>query len=731
MTTPDGMKNSLPQRIYDLLPAIFRERDKEIGGPLQRLLAVVDDQLACTEGDIAQLYDDMFLETCQGPLIDRFAELLAVRLPPLAPTQGDAEVDAAAWVSRRHQVLNTIAARAAKGTLAALERIATDATGWPVRAVEQGTLVAVTQPLRYPIGHRHRTLLDIRQDAALLALGTAFSTASALPDARRGNSVRTKPVGPNPACVAITAWRQEVAYVHRSPANCRNDDNHFTFDPLGYDQQLSVAPTPRRPGTPPAGDLDLPVPISRRGLRRNLTDYYGQDRSLCIFSGHTPIPAEDIVVADLVRWARDPDWDQVAVDPETGRISLPPGSVADEGIWVRYHHLGVGPVGAGSAAALIDTETDYGCGAPVEHLRFTVSAEKSSDNSAVSSLNAALQRWTSAVQNRKVTYGVIEILDSSVYEEEFDIRVPAGSRLEIRAARGQRPVLRSVDQQHNRPQRVRVEGYSLRGHDKPAEFCLAGITVGAHALELRGEFAQVIIDHCTILPGRSDESHDHRHVAVAVTAIPCELTITSSVIGWIRIATDEVGHDPVTLSICDSIVDAGPRGGHAIGGIESRPGYARLALTRVTVLGEINVFATAEALDSIVTGRFYSRQRQTGTVSFCYLPPGSHVPRRVGCQPDTAVAEARAAASGASVTPKQEQAIQARVRPRFDSLRFGQAGYGRLTLDTASEITAGAHDEGELGAFHNQWITRRMHDMANVLAEFTPIGVDLDITFAT
>jgi hypothetical protein len=730
MTTPEVSNSQLQQRIYDLLPTLFRERDKEIGGPLQRLLEVIDEQMASVEVDIAQLYDDMFLETCQGPLIDRFAELLGVHLEPLRPAPGDTGVDAAAWVSRRHQVLNAVAARAAKGTLAALERIATDVTGWPVRAVERGTLVTTTQPLRYPVEPRHGTLLDIRHDAALLALGTAFSSASALPDVRRGNSVRTKPVGPNPATVAVTAWRQEVAHVHRAPARCLYDDNRYSFDPLGYEQQLSVAPTPRRAGTAPAGDLDLPVPISRRGLRRHLTDYYGPDRSLCVFRGRSPVPAEHIVVADLSRWARSPDWNQVAVDPETGRISLPPDDDSDEGVWVRYHHLGVGPLGAGTTATLTDDAADCGCGTPTEHHRFPVSADESDDKTAVTSLNAALYQWMAIVQTGKPVHGVIEILDSSVYEEDFDIRIPAGSRLEIRAADGQRPVLRSMDEQHNRPQRVRVEGYSLKDHDRPAEFRLVGITVGAHALELRGEFGDVEIDHCTIVPGRHDESRDHRHVALAISAIPCELTVTSSVIGWIRVAADEVGNDPVGIAVCDSIIDGGPRGAHAIGGVEDRPGYARLALARATVLGEINVFATSEVSDSIITGRFHSQQRQSGVISYCYVQPGSHVPRRVGCQPETAVYEA-SDAKGGGLSPAEEEAIRARVRPRFDSTRFGGPGYGRLSLDAAPELTAGGHDEGELGAFHSQWITRRMNDMAVLLAEFTPIDVDLDIMFAT
>jgi hypothetical protein len=724
MTTPD--------RLFELIPAIYRLRDKELGGyqlsgnkpggPLQHLLKVIEAQLEDVEGGIDQLYDDMFIETCQGPLIDYFAELVAVRLPPLTPTQARDGSDAAAWVSRRHQVVNVIAARAAKGTLSALERVVADATGWPVRAVEQGVHLAVTQSVRH-LDLRRGRLLDTHDDAPLLLLGSSFATASAQADVRRGDSTRSKPVGPHPTTVTITVWRQEIAHVHRAPAACVDDDDHYTFDPLGDDQQLAVAPTTRRPGAPPAGDLDLPVPISRRQLRHNLADYYGTDRSLCIYRGHTPVPPDEIVVTDLSGWAHDPDYGQVAVDPQTGRIAFPPADESDDaGIWVRYHHLAVGPLGAGTAESA--TPTTFHTDAPKV---ITVSAE-SDDPSTNTSISAALQVWASLAREG-ATDAIIDIVDSSLYEEDFDIRVGAGQRLEIRAAAGQRPVLRSIDEQHNRPKRVRVEGHSVKGQTTAPRLRLAGLTIADHALELRGHFGAVAIDRCTIVPARDDS--DRRHVAVAVGAMPCAIDITSSIIGWMRIQTPEVGYDPIELTISDSIVDAGPQGGHAISGPEERPAYAALSLTQSTVLGGINVFATRTAQDSIITGRFYSRCRQTGEIRFCYLPTTSHVPRRTGCQPDGVLARARDRIKLGDKTAEPLLTSEPeRVRPRFDSTRFGSPGYGRLALDAAAEITHGSEDDGELGAFHDQWLTRRIDDMTARLAEFNPIGVDLDIMFA-
>jgi hypothetical protein len=708
--------------LYDLVPAVYRQRDQELGGALQNLLSVIQAQLGSLEADIAQLYDDMFIETCQGPLIDYFAGLVAVTLPPLTASETDPDSEAAEWISRRHQVVNAIAARAAKGTIAAVERVVADATGWPVRAVEQGVRVAITQSVREPQPDRGR-LVDIYNDAALLLDG---SVAAALADVRCGDTNLTKPVGPHPTTVTLTVWRQEVIHIHRAPAACVDDDNHYTFDPLGYDRQLSVAPTPRRPGAPPAGDLDLPVPITRRQLRRNLTDYYGPERSLCVYRGDVPVPREEIVVANLSNWQRDSDYGQVAVDPEAGRIAFYEAEEPDDGIWVRYHYLDTGFIGAAGNA---DEESPT---YPLHTVQRIQVAAGSKDKTVLSSVTAAIDKWLASARKDGPAHGVIEILDSSVYEEDFDIRIGAGMRLDIYAATGQQPVLRSVDEQHNRPKRVRVEGYSVKGQADPAQLSLTGITIADHALELKGEFGAVALDRCTIVPERGDA--DRHHLALAVTAMPCPIAISSSIIGELRFSSPEVGHDPIELSISDSIVDAGVQDPHAIGGIEDRPAYVALSLARCTILGNISVFQTDIARDSIITGEYYSRRRQIGEIRFCYVAPTAHVPRRTGCQPDDVLARVRDDQLLGNITATQADALlineAARVKPRFDSTRYGTPGYGRLALDGATEITHGSEDDGEMGAFHDLWVTRRIDDMTTRLAEFTPIGVDLDIVFA-
>jgi hypothetical protein len=80
--------NQLPDRLYALLPAMYRIRDADQGsplqvlpgviaeqppdrckslvmGPLQALLRVIAEQVNIVEDDITQLYENWFIETCE------------------------------------------------------------------------------------------------------------------------------------------------------------------------------------------------------------------------------------------------------------------------------------------------------------------------------------------------------------------------------------------------------------------------------------------------------------------------------------------------------------------------------------------------------------------------------------------------------------------------------------------------------------------------------------------
>ena len=115
-----------PDQLYELLPAIYRIRDAERGEPLKALLSVMASQINVVEEDIDQLYENWFIETCEEWLVPYIGDLLGVR--PLQGTGDDV-------FSQRAYVANTISYRRRKGTIAVLEELARDVTGWPAKAV--------------------------------------------------------------------------------------------------------------------------------------------------------------------------------------------------------------------------------------------------------------------------------------------------------------------------------------------------------------------------------------------------------------------------------------------------------------------------------------------------------------------------------------------------------------------------------------------------------------------
>jgi hypothetical protein len=197
--------------LFDRLPEIYRTRDAEQTpqGQLRAYLAAVEAAFGALHADIGQLYEDLFIDTCDDWVIPYLADLLGT-----THLKGDPR-------TLRADVADTIALRRRKGTLGAIERLAADLTGWTARAVEMRDNLGWTQHLNHqrpdsggapPLADPARTRFDparggtlpIRDPAALALLGTPFDpfacTADvkpALPGARHVNL-------PN---LAIFVWR--------------------------------------------------------------------------------------------------------------------------------------------------------------------------------------------------------------------------------------------------------------------------------------------------------------------------------------------------------------------------------------------------------------------------------------------------------------------------------------------------------------------------------------------
>lgn len=760
----------MTDRLYELLPTLYRVRDAAQGEPLRALMQVIGEQAQLLEDDLRQAYDNWFIETCEPWVVPYIADLLGhVPVQDAAVADGDTSADLAlsAVLTPRREVANTLRYRRRKGSLALLELLAVDVAGWPARAVEYAPLLRQTASLRLLRAGRGR-LVDLRCTEALQTLGTPLDGLAHGPDVRRLESAHGRGLHGG-AKVAVHVWRLQAQPVTRAPAACREDvgPHCFTFSALGNDAPLFNRPLP--PGCDAAhpGDVGLPVAITRARLAAPRTPgerlaaaderWYGLARdadgrehaqSLAIWAPGwppaardkaaaasadddrlLPIPAHRILVADLSGWAYQPPRDHVLVDPVRGRLMFPPRQIPRRQVVVSYHQGVVAELGGDEYPRVLQQHDG------AEVIRVTGTA----------ALRDALRRWQREDDGQGLpiapadqpAHAVIELGDSGVYVLPVAIWLAPGHTLQIRAAQRARPVLRLLDWQVDRSDNLLVSG------GKGSRFTLDGVLVTGRGLQVEGAIASVTLRHATLVPGWSLDGDccpcRPSEPSIEVIDSGACLVIERSIVGSIQVNNDERRTDPLPLRITDSIVDAtcdhgGDSACEAIGAAGSRSAFVTLQIERSTVIGRTMVHAIERAQDAIFTGCVSVARRQVGCLRFSYVPTGSRTPRRYLCQPDGVLAavqrEGEESGATAAAIAEQQRAERLRVRPRFDSTRYGQPAYARLAAGNAPEILRGAGDESEMGAYQHLHQPQRLASLATRLEEFTPAASDAGVVFA-
>ena len=80
-------------------------------------------------------------------------------------------------------------------------------------------------------------------------------------------------------------------------------------------------------------------------------------------------------------------------------------------------------------------------------------------------------------------------------------------------------------------------------------------------------------------------------------------------------------------------------------------------------------------------------------------------------------------------TAKQRE--QERLRPQFNSSRYGAPTYCQLADNCAAEIKRGANDESEMGAFHDLFQPQREANLRARLEEYTSAETYAGIIYAS
>lgn len=767
--------------LYLLLPTVYRQRDEAQGWPLRDLLRVVSEQVNVVEEDIARLYDNWFVETCDDWVVPYLGDLVGYR--PLSEASALGDPDRAGEAARgralipRRDVAGTIGFRRRKGTLALLEELADAVAAWPARAVEFLTLIGWTQHLDHQRLGRGQTV-DLRSTERLDNLSGPFDDIAHGADVRRPVSHRSRGLHNVPS-VGVFVWRLASYGVTRAPAACieREGSHCYTFSVLGHDTPLFNRPEAGVDPTHITEAGNVPVPISRRAFEHRLSEhpltsdaspaYYGPIKSLSIEVLGWPkrgakglIASEDVIPADLSKWqGYSSPRGKVLVDPMLGRLMFAPAQ-SPKGVLVSYHYGFSSSMGAGEYAREVSQ--------PGEAQVYRVRQQEPRDGE-FRTVKDALEQW----QRDKAAPGaegeelfraaVLEVADSGVYEERFAFTLDPGEYLQLRSAPLTRPVLRLLDYRVDQPDPFSVTG------GRASRFVLDGFLVTGRGIEVTGngpgdrpgdsgsggssaddqdddgELCDVAIRHCTLVPGwdlACDCTPERRdEPSLTLTYSRTRVVVEHSIIGSVWVEADQRGGDPAELVIRDSIVDATSTDGLAISSGDGRLAFVDLTLARCTVIGEVRVHTLQLGVDSIFTSHVSVARRQVGCVRYCYVPVGSRTPRRHRCQPDVVVEEVaselrrRAADAGTSVDPEvlgRAQLREAdRVRPVFESIRYGNPTYAQLADVAAAEIRRGAHDESEFGAFHDLYQPQRAANLRNRFDEYTPAGLDTGIFHAT
>jgi hypothetical protein len=245
-------------RLYELLPAVYRLRDVQEGEPLRALLGAFAQELDAIVENIEQLYDDQFIETCALWVTPYIGDLVGYR-----PLHGNTPQVA----SPRAEVANTIAFRRRKGTALMLEELARDVTGWPAHAVEFFEQLVTTQYMKHLRPHALATANLRDEHAMLLGRGAAaFNRTAHTAELRRPETRAGRYNIPN---IGIFLWRLEAQRLSRVPLTADAGDSSgrkFRVNPLGADLRLFRHEQVESDITHLAEPINVPEPLGVRAM---------------------------------------------------------------------------------------------------------------------------------------------------------------------------------------------------------------------------------------------------------------------------------------------------------------------------------------------------------------------------------------------------------------------------------------------------------------------------------
>lgn len=558
----------------------------------------------------------------------------------------------------RRWVANMIAYRRRKGTISATEMVITDLTGWPAK------VKATIKP----------------QPTAESAFVPACVEAPGLPG-------RLK----------IFLWRYN-AFPLTQVTPRYFPGRGYTFHPLGVDSPLLNNPPPLQGPESVSGQRNFPERLQSQVFhheiaalqagRKPATDYLTYRPAFQIFvrekGGPTwcPIAPTKLAIASLENWQTPETGSEIEaiVDPERGRLLLP-HLPPWEPIRVSFSYGLAGECGGGPYGREMHQPTDAtwvgyvleGAGPDLPRRIFP-------------SVEAALTEFA-----RTPGDGIIRILDSATYYLPTNLTVGA----EAKDCTGSCACFRTlVIEAHSGETPCLLGTLRMVGPEAGMNVVLNGLWLEG-PLQLGGNLV-LNLRHCTVCPVPYESGRASICAALGDQRNNLHVNLDSCIIGSIQFS-ESVGR----LSLCasDSIVD-GSRS-VALGGVSSeaapQSSETVASLLRTTVFGSINVTELKSVSDTLVTGEVKVKREAQGYIRYSCVPDAG-TPPRYACK--------------SYDVPYLESV--------FASPFYGQPGYALLANGAPQEISTGAFNGFQMGAFYRQGPASRPLALSSLEKEYFP-----------
>jgi hypothetical protein len=717
--------------LESLLPAHVRDRDAETGGQVRTLLTAVAAELALLETDLEHLYESWFVETAPEWVQPYLADLVGlVGLP------GDLGTGSGAGVSRRGVVANTVRYRQRKGTVAVLEQVVRDVTGWPTKAVEFYRFLGTTTHLNHMRPERP-TFASLR-DASSVELESPALARGALTRLAHTGEVRHVEPGQHGGrgrygIPGIGLFVFPVQVYDASLVPVRLVGPAWFTHPLGRPSPWFAPPTTEAEIEHLAVESDLAVPLRPRRLLDLLQRARGAaaaDHPLpplpvtVRVDGDEPLPPHLVRVCrleDLATDEADPpqvlDGWQVMVDPLDGRVEpyldgvpYDPALHGPHSVHVDHASGALADIGAGTydRSAVHERVLDADPFVTLDERRDRFDAQVRVPGGPGApgivtlddAVAAVFAGWDTAEAGGT---RVVAIADQEDHSLTAPLEPPDDGRLVLVATEWAERTLLDGDVVAPVPGVYRAEGRAPRivgdvvvVGGAGSALLLDGLVVLGDVRVGPGGLRSLTVSQCTVA-GRivveGDATPNGRNDAL-------EVTVVRSAVGGVEL-TETV---PL-LTITDSVVDPGLAvlDGGTPGPAVVVPG-TRADVAGTTVLGTLECHVL-ELTSSICDGVVTVVDRQRGCARFSYLAPGSRAPRRFRCVPDATTA----------------------VGPAFLSRDPASPSYPALTPSTPSAIRRGGEGGAEMGVHHHLRRPLRMDAARRLVEPYVPAGMQIGI----